>query len=235
MGAIGTHDGLKRMVERTVPEVGGSMAEAGLRVDSQGVCITTDDVLAILRTEFRRPADDPNRRVSLAMKGKQMLNQQLRLGSKCRSCTTTAGVLVEATSLFLHQQPTDVAEEVDNVFMYRIRIANVREVPEEEPVSPSKNADGPDASTPSVAGTGVVQLLGRHWHIEDASGKVQTVPYGSPGVVGHTPILRPGQMFEYCSYAGVRTETGTMRGSFQMVDEAGEPFDAEVPLFGLEA
>lgn len=43
-----------------------------------------------------------------------------------------------------------------------------------------------------------VQLLGRHWIIQDASGKVLTeVAKGSRGVVGCTPLLEPGACFEY--------------------------------------
>ena len=42
-----------------------------------------------------------------------------------------------------------------------------------------------------------VKLLGRHWIIEDASGRKEEVPKGSPGVVGYTPCLYPGTIFEY--------------------------------------
>lgn len=44
----------------------------------------------------------------------------------------------------------------------------------------------------------VVQLLGRHWIIEDAGGAVVAeVPRGSKGVVGCTPLIKPGECFEY--------------------------------------
>ena len=43
-------------------------------------------------------------------------------------------------------------------------------------------------------GDAVVQLVGRHWVFTDASGGVVEVPRNSPGVVGHSPILGPGQV-----------------------------------------
>jgi ApaG protein len=39
-----------------------------------------------------------------------------------------------------------------------------------------------------------VQLRSRYWKITDALGRVQEVR--GPGVVGKTPLLRPGEMFE---------------------------------------
>ncbi|KAK3233946.1 hypothetical protein CYMTET_55780 [Cymbomonas tetramitiformis] len=44
-----------------------------------------------------------------------------------------------------------------------------------------------------------VQLIGRHLLFQDSWGSVQEVPKGSGGVVGHTPVLKEGQTFEYHS------------------------------------
>ena len=44
-----------------------------------------------------------------------------------------------------------------------------------------------------------VQLVGRHLIFTDATGGTEEVPRGSAGVVGHTPVLEPGQSFEYYS------------------------------------
>ena len=74
-------------------------------------------------------------------------------------------------------------------------------------------------------------MMSRHWHIEDDTGNVQTVPRGSEGVVGQTPVLSPGQMFEYCSFAALKGKEGSMEGAFEMVDEAGQSFEVEVPRF----
>ena len=58
------------------------------------------------------------------------------------------------------------------------------------------------------------------------------MPRGSAGVVGHSPILEPGQSFEYVSGTQLGTPEGTMEGSFQMAHGVGDgeqAFDAVVP------
>jgi ApaG protein len=75
------------------------------------------------------------------------------------------------------------------------------------------------------------KLLTRHWIITDANGKVQEV-HGK-GVVGEQPELAPGESYQYTSGTMIETPVGTMGGSYQMVDEAGDPFDAEIPEFVL--
>jgi ApaG protein len=54
-------------------------------------------------------------------------------------------------------------------------------------------------------------------------------------VVGQQPLLRPGESFEYTSGCRLRTPSGTMHGSYFFVAEDGARFDAEIPLFVLEA
>ncbi|MCA9708515.1 MAG: Co2+/Mg2+ efflux protein ApaG [Myxococcales bacterium] len=76
-----------------------------------------------------------------------------------------------------------------------------------------------------------VQLLTRHWIITDANGSVEEVR--GPGVVGAQPVLEPGESFEYTSACPLRTAFGTMHGSYQMITEDGEPFDAEIAPFSL--
>lgn len=78
-----------------------------------------------------------------------------------------------------------------------------------------------------------VQLLSRHWVITDARGAVENVR--GPGVVGHQPRLGPGQAFEYDSFCPLHTPVGTMHGTYTLVTEAGETFEAEIPLFHLAA
>lgn len=68
---------------------------------------------------------------------------------------------------------------------------------------------------------------------------VTEVAKGSRGVVGCTPILKPGECFEYYSGTDVDTPGGRMRGSFQMAvvdpqrpqDLPSHTFDAEVAPF----
>ena len=81
-------------------------------------------------------------------------------------------------------------------------------------------------------GNVAVQLRSRHWKITDALGRQQEVK--GPGVVGKTPLLRPGEVFEYTSGTSLSTSSGFMGGAYQMVSEAGENFDIEIPTFSLD-
>ena len=78
-----------------------------------------------------------------------------------------------------------------------------------------------------------VQLKNRHWKITDGRGQLQEVR--GPGVVGEQPVLGPGERFEYTSGVPLTTPTGLMAGSYEMVSESGEKFDAEVPAFSLDS
>ena len=91
------------------------------------------------------------------------------------------------------------------VFMYQVRISNEGQEP--------------------------VQLVSRHWIITDANGKVEEVR--GPGVVGHQPVLSPGESFEYASGCPLKTPFGAMRGAYQMVTAGGEHFDAVIAPFAL--
>jgi ApaG protein len=75
------------------------------------------------------------------------------------------------------------------------------------------------------------RLMTRHWIITDANGKVQEVR--GDGVVGEQPYLKPGQGFRYSSGAVIETPVGAMQGSYQMVADDGEQFDAPIPPFRL--
>lgn len=89
------------------------------------------------------------------------------------------------------------------------------------------------AYTVAIANTGTVaaQLISRHWIITDAENVTQEVK--GLGVVGEQPLLRPGESFEYTSGTALATPVGTMRGTYQMVAEDGNKFDAEIPVFTL--
>ena len=75
------------------------------------------------------------------------------------------------------------------------------------------------------------RLLTRHWIITDANGKVQEVR--GDGVVGEQPHLKPGQGFRYSSGAVLETPVGTMQGSYEMIDDEGQRFDAPIQPFRL--
>ena len=76
-----------------------------------------------------------------------------------------------------------------------------------------------------------VRLLSRHWVITDGMGKEQEVR--GPGVVGKQPRLAPGETFQYSSACPLTTQIGSMYGSYQMVTDGGETFDAEIAPFTL--
>jgi len=82
-------------------------------------------------------------------------------------------------------------------------------------------------------GAETVQLLERHWRITDKHGRLQEVK--GPGVVGETPVLRPGDSFEYTSGCPLPTPSGIMAGSYQMTTSGGERFDIEIPAFSLDS
>lgn len=75
------------------------------------------------------------------------------------------------------------------------------------------------------------QLLNRHWVITDSNGKVQEVK--GEGVVGEQPHIPPGQGFQYTSGTMLETPFGVMQGTYEMVSDSGQSFNAEVKPFRL--
>lgn len=91
------------------------------------------------------------------------------------------------------------------------------------------------AYTVTITNTGEVptQLISRYWNISDATGHTEEVK--GLGVVGHQPLLKPGEAFQYTSGCRLRTASGIMRGTYYCVAEDGERFEAEIPAFVLDA
>ena len=89
------------------------------------------------------------------------------------------------------------------------------------------------AYTVSIRNVGEVaaQVVGRHWIITDAHGHTQEVR--GLGVVGHQPLLRPGETFEYSSWTRIATPHGSMRGTYFCITEDAHWFEAPVPAFEL--
>ena len=75
------------------------------------------------------------------------------------------------------------------------------------------------------------QLRTRRWLIQDESGETEEVI--GEGVIGQQPHLSPGESFKYSSGAVISTETGTMKGSYGMISDQGQRFDAVIPEFTL--
>jgi ApaG protein len=99
----------------------------------------------------------------------------------------------------------------------------------------SKLPEGPFAFayTVTIKNTGGVtaQLVARHWVVTDATGHTEHVR--GLAVVGHQPVLKPGEQFEYTSWTRINTAQGSMRGTYLCMTENAEPFDADVPEFAL--
>lgn len=80
-------------------------------------------------------------------------------------------------------------------------------------------------------GTLGAQLISRHWIITDGNGQRQEVR--GAGVVGEQPFIAPGESHTYSSGTLLPTRIGFMEGSYQMLGEDGETFDAPIAAFRL--
>jgi ApaG protein len=80
-------------------------------------------------------------------------------------------------------------------------------------------------------GSCAATLLRRHWQITDGLGRVEEVE--GDGVVGEQPRLEPGESYEYASTCPLNTQYGVMRGYYEMVNDEGQRFEAEVSPFKL--
>jgi ApaG protein len=99
----------------------------------------------------------------------------------------------------------------------------------------SQPPEGPFAFAYTVhirnSGDIAAQLVARQWLVSDANGQTEEVR--GLAVVGHQPLLKPGETFEYTSWTRIATPHGSMRGTFFCMTEAAEAFDAPVPEFQL--
>ena len=106
----------------------------------------------------------------------------------------------------------------------------VQYVPEQ-----SQPPDGPFAFAYTVtirnSGNVTAQLVARQWLISDANGRQEEVR--GLAVVGHQPLLKPGETFEYSSWVRIDTPHGSMRGTFFCMTEDARSFESAVPEFQL--
>jgi len=107
---------------------------------------------------------------------------------------------------------------------------NVRPLPERSQPEAGEHAF---AYTVRITNSGDVpaQLIGRHWIITDATGRVEEVR--GLGVVGKQPLLQPGESFEYTSWLRLPTPSGTMQGSYFCMTDEALPFEAAIGEFTL--
>ena len=117
----------------------------------------------------------------------------------------TNGIRVEVMSQ--HSAENSRPSQGEWVFQYTVRITNLS--------------------------VDTVQLISRHWIITDAVEHVEEVR--GPGVVGAQPVLAPGESFKYSSWCPLKTPTGMMQGTYQMVGPDGSQFDIEIAPFALRA
>tara|TARA_B100000745_G_C19896945_1_gene300270 strand:- start:127 stop:519 length:393 start_codon:yes stop_codon:yes gene_type:complete len=118
---------------------------------------------------------------------------------------TTRNITVRVQPQFLAEQSDPVSDQY--VWLYTIKIEN--------------------------GGTEAVQLLNRHWIITNAVGHVEEVQ--GPGVIGEQPVLQPGDSFQYTSGCPLRTPSGMMVGTYEMVGPGDERFDIDIPAFSLDS
>jgi len=83
-------------------------------------------------------------------------------------------------------------------------------------------------------GQAPAQLMSRHWIITNGE-TLKTQEVQGDGVVGQQPRIEPGEHFEYTSGTVLESPVGTMQGSYKMVDDDGEFFEVNIPVFTLAA
>src|SRR5450432_1121388 len=119
------------------------------------------------------------------------------------STAMTNGIMVTVKSQYIPERSSLSGRQF--AFAYTVRISNEGDV--------------------------TTRLESRHWIITDAGGHVEEVR--RPGVVGVQPRLKTGKSFEYTSWCVLATPSGEMRGTYQMVTDAGSTFDASIAPFRL--
>ena len=87
--------------------------------------------------------------------------------------------LIEVSSITAYIEQQSKPDKNQFVFSYQITISNNSEYP--------------------------VQLLSRHWIIQDANSKVEEI-FGD-GVIGQQPVIQPGEKFSYNSGAILEPKT----------------------------
>ena len=127
------------------------------------------------------------------------------LASLFQHAAMTAGVTVRVAVNFM---PDESRSEARRWFwVYHIRLENHRD----------------DA----------IRLRTRHWRITDSRGMVNIVD--GEGVVGETPLLAPGQTYDYVSGCELMTNHGSMEGHYTFARADGTLFEAAIPFFPLAA
>jgi ApaG protein len=77
-----------------------------------------------------------------------------------------------------------------------------------------------------------IKLISRHWYIFDSNGTSREVE--GEGVVGVQPVINPGNTYQYISGCNLRTEIGSMHGSYLFENlHNKKTFTAAIPKFEM--
>jgi ApaG protein len=118
---------------------------------------------------------------------------------------TTHGIKITATPEYLGKDSSP--ENSKFLWLYTITIENFNNTP--------------------------VQVLRRKWLITDEQGTSFVIE--GDGVIGEQPIIKPGEGFKYFSGTPLSTPSGMMMGSYYLINDKGEGFEAEIPAFSLDS
>lgn len=99
----------------------------------------------------------------------------------------TDGVKVSVETLYQAEFSNPANEHY--MFAYKISIENLSDIP--------------------------VQLMRRQWYIFDSNGTHRDIE--GEGVIGLQPIIEPGESHEYVSGCNLKTDIGSMKGTYSMI------------------
>ena len=83
------------------------------------------------------------------------------------------------------------------------------------------------------AGIGGIDRRVHPWTIGRRSFYDEVEEVRGLAVVGHQPVLKPGEQFEYTSWTRIATPRGRMHGTFFCITEDAHWFEAPVQEFAL--
>ncbi|MDE3125515.1 MAG: Co2+/Mg2+ efflux protein ApaG [Bacteroidota bacterium] len=116
----------------------------------------------------------------------------------------SAGIQISVETFYQPDYSNPLAHE--HMFAYRITIENLNDF--------------------------TVQLLKRHWFINDSNGEKREVE--GDGVVGVQPIILPGEKYQYVSGCNFKTEIGKMSGYYTMENQFNKQlFTVNIPAFDM--
>jgi ApaG protein len=119
------------------------------------------------------------------------------------SDVVTDGIRIQAAGQYLPQESDPTVGRF--VFAYKITMTNI--------------------------GQRKARLVARHWIIVDSEGRREDVR--GPGVVGDYPQLAPSENYSYISYCPLKTQWGTMEGSYTFERDDGARFHVRIGRFFL--